>query len=130
MAHAEEILGRIGNAILHHQTDIDDILIAGQHQRLGGDIGIARRWAWIDATEADLYALHLGHLWPQDTFERIGPMPMKPWVGGSYMLAKAQHDPSLVWPNSVGTAGEPHHHDHANDGTEELRVELAEPQRR
>src|SRR5882724_13568112 len=130
MANFEEILGGIGNAILHYQIDVDDILIAGQHQRFGGNIRIACRRTRIDAPEADLYPLHLGHLRPQNGFERIGPMPMEPRVHGGYMLTKAKDDSPLVRPNGVGTASEPQYHHHPDHDTEELRADLLEPQRR
>ena len=56
-------------------------------------------------------------------------MPVEPWVRGGDMLAKAQDNPTLVRPNSVCTAREPHGEQHPNDNTYVLGAELLEPQR-
>ena len=82
----------------HREIDIDDVLVAGQHQTFFGHVAHGGAAAKVvDDAHADVDLADLERLGRQDRLDRIGPVIVqarRPRL--TDLLAEAQHDADLV----------------------------------
>ena len=105
------------NAPEYSDIDVDDVLVAGQHEAFRQDVASGRVAAALNCpgragTKADLGAVDPGHGGPFDPFDGPGDVPVQARRGPVFVGAEAQHDPLLVRLYAVEAAGEPKCYDH------------------
>src|SRR4029079_13312160 len=90
----------------HDEINIDDILIAGDHQALFGHVADrARGVADVGrAAHTDLNAIDARHLGQLDLLDRIGPAEVQTGRKLADILAKSKHDAELVGIDANGEA--------------------------
>ena len=90
------------------EVDVDDVLVAGQHQRLFGhlaaDLAAARA---LGVAIADLGPVVAGHARPQHRLDRGRQVIVETWLGRPIIGAKPQNDPDLIGQNAVEPARQP-----------------------
>ncbi len=94
----EQEFRRVADAPEHDEIDIDDILVAGEHQALFGHVADGARGLAVlgRAAHADLDAVDAGHLRQLDRLDRIGPAEVEAGRQQAHELAEAQHDAELL----------------------------------
>ena len=102
----------------HRQVDVDDVLVAGQHQAFGRDVASGRRALGAVAllaarAVADLGAVDAGDRWQQDMFDRPGQVPVEAGLGAVAVGAEAHHHTEFVrlHPVEAGAKPEQYHHE-------------------
>ena len=102
----EQEFGRVADAPEHHEVDIDDILVAGEHQALFGDVADRGRGLAVlrRAAHAKLDAIDAGDLGQLDHFDRIGPAEVEAGRKQAHELAKAEHHAELFRIDAHGEA--------------------------
>ena len=102
----EQEFGRVADAPEHHEVDIDDILVAGEHQALFGDVADRGRGLAVlrRAAHAKLDAIDAGDLGQLDHFDRIGPAEIQAGRKQAHELAKAEHHAELFRIDAHGEA--------------------------
>ena len=78
----------------HGEIDVDDVLVAGQHQAFLGHVahGAAAPRRIVDQRHADRDGGDAQRLRQQHGLDRIGQMIVQAGLHGAHMLAEAQHD--------------------------------------
>ena len=111
----EQIVADLGRLDLpqHREIDVDDVLVAGEHQALFGHVahrGAAARI--VDHAHADVDLVDAQRLRREDRLDRIGQMIVQAGLHLADVLAEAQHDAKLIRldPEEPGNAPE---HDRA-----------------
>src|SRR3546814_6558569 len=91
LANVKEVLTDIGDLPLHREVDVDDVLVARQHQALFRNI--ATRGAGTlaaGALEADVDLLHRGDAGGERRLDRPGQVPVETRLCGLDPFAEAQ----------------------------------------
>ena len=100
---------------LHDELQLDDVLVAGEHQRFAIDVVIARRRPDRHGAEAELFLENLRHRRLDHLLER----PRQVIAGSGVRLAhhapEAQHDAALVGRDDVDAAGRVHQQEDRHD---------------
>src|SRR3546814_608669 len=112
LANVKEVLTGIGDLPLHREVDVDDVLVARQHQALFRNI--ATRGAGTlaaGALEADVDLLHRGDAGGERRLDRPGQVPVETRLCGLDPFAEAQHDALLVGLHPVEAGKQPHDDD-------------------
>ncbi len=90
------------------EVDVDDVLVAGQHQRLfrhlAADLAAARP---LGVAITDLGPVDAGHARPQDRLDRVRQVIVETWLGRPIIGAKPQNHPDLIGQNAIETARQP-----------------------
>ena len=112
VARVEEIVGRVADMPEHAEIDVDDVLVAGEHQALGRHVprgGAARRGlARVGrAAIADIDAVHAGDGGKIDRLDGPGQVVVEPGRGEAGEGAEAEHHALLVGLDAVEAGGEP-----------------------
>ena len=79
--------------VLSGYVHIDNVLIPGQHQGLGGSVLVPSGRALKDGPKAHLDALDLGYLWLIDPLKRGGEVVVGSWVGDPVQAAQSAGPP-------------------------------------
>ena len=115
IANVEQILERIGNLPLNRQINIDNILIAREHQAFFGDVTTLAPIARARPAKADIDLMDGRDFGAQDRFNRVGQMPVQARIGDLDHFAKAHDDALLVGLDTINARGQPHQkHQHPN----------------
>jgi hypothetical protein len=108
IADVEEIGLCVLHQPKHREVDIDDVLIAGEHQGFLGHFGRARATARREAgTVADLDAIDARDRRRQRLFDRPRPMIIETRRRWPVIGAEMQHDALLIRLDTINAAGEP-----------------------
>src|SRR5215469_11355888 len=91
------------------EVDVDDVLIAGEHQRFFRQLTAsdAAGGRALCGAVPDLGSVDAGHARREHLFDRGGKMVIESGLGGSVVGAEPQHDPHLVRQNAVEPACQP-----------------------
>src|SRR5262249_37995982 len=101
----DRIVGLLADLPLHVEVDVDDVLIAGQHQAFGQEGG--RGFAAHVGAAADLRALDRGHLGLLDGADRRRHVPVETGTGDVLDLAEDHAYADLVRLHGVDTREQP-----------------------
>ena len=103
----DEILGagRV-DAPLHVEIDVDDVLVAGEHQAFLEDVAAAALRAW---PVADRDGAPGAHVRLQHLADRIGQVVAQAFAGRAGVAAEDHVDADLVRPDGVEAGREPQH---------------------
>ena len=116
IADVEEELAGVVDDPEHHELDVDDVLIARQHQAFLADVaGAGRAGRVVAGAEPDLDPVDARHLGSLDMPDRRRPIVMQARRRGLDPLAEDELDPLLVRLDAVDAEGEPddeHDQDH------------------
>jgi hypothetical protein len=105
----EQVVFRILEGVLHGELQVDDVLVVGEHQRLGQHLG-------LDAVlEAHFHGTDLFHVDHFHGLHRIGQMPARAGHGGLGVFAEAQHDAALAGIDDIEAGGQPDQHGQADE---------------
>src|SRR6185312_8908370 len=117
----------------HRKIDVDDILVAGQHQRFLRHLPRAPApRSRLGGAVADLHPVLPGHAGRLDALDRRRQMIIEPGLGRAIVGAEAEHDADLVGQYPVEPADQPQHDDrddrdrHTGAGTEPAREHAPE----
>ena len=98
------------------EVDVDDVLVAGQHQclfgNLAGDLAAARA---LGIPVADLGPVDAGHARRQDALDRARQVIVETWLSRPIIGAKPQNDPDLIGQYAVEAARQPDDEDAEHD---------------
>ena len=100
---AEEELDRVVDQVLDEELDVDDVLVAGQHQRLLGN----RRAASFGRPEADLGATDTGGVDDLPGLDRPGQVIAEARLRLGPELTEEQDDSPLAGTDDVEARGKP-----------------------
>ena len=97
---------RVADPPEHDEIDIDDVLVAGEHQALFGHVADrARGVADVGrAAHADLDAIDARHFGQLDLLDRIGPAEIQTGRKLADIFAESEHDAELVGIDPNGEA--------------------------
>ncbi len=117
VADVEQIRARIADHPEHGEIDVDDVLVAGQHQRLFGHLARSDLAGRLHFTRpiADLGSIDPRDARRQHPLDRARQMIVEPRLGRAVIGAKAQHDADLVGEHAIKTARQPDHDDGEDD---------------
>ena len=124
----EEIADAVGlDAPEHGEVDVDDVLVAGQHQALFRHVtnGAAAPRRIVDQRHADGDGGDAQCLWQQHGLDRIGQMIVQAGLHGADMLAEAQHDAELFGLHPEEARQQPERDDEQHDQRDADAGEIA-----
>ncbi len=129
----EEELAGVVDDPEHHEFDVDDVLVARQHQAFLGDVadgdGAARGAEQIGAGQGlhtDLDAIDVRDRRQIDRLDRIGPAELQARRQRSVELAEAQDDALLVRVHTDGKRVKGDHRDrHEQDQSQKAAADAA-----
>src|SRR5690625_4020659 len=111
LADVEEVLAGIGNLPEDREVDIDDVLVAGQHQAFFGHVTSRRTGACGRAAIADFDRVDGLDRRRDDRFDRIGQMPVEAGFGRLNPLAEAENDALFIRLHPIETGQHPEDED-------------------
>ena len=120
----EQKLGRVADLPEHDEIDVDDVLVAGQHQTLLRHVADrARSVADLgSAAHADLDAVDARHLGQLNLLDRIGPAEIQAGRELAHIFAEPEHDAELVGVNPNGEAEKADESDQHDGGQRQERT--------
>src|SRR5258708_3932469 len=135
----EQVFADVVDLPEHRVLDVDDVLVAGQHQPFFRHRPAAAAAHVGGRAEADVEAVDARDLRQHHGFDRCGDVPAQAGIGALHPLAEAQNHADLVGLHAVEAAGDPQrdrdHHDEADAaaraeaaGQHALHAILAAPQ--
>ncbi len=110
----------------HREIDIDDVLVAGEHQALLRHV--AHRGAAakvVDDAHADVDLAHLQRLGRERALNRIRQMIVEARIDLANLLAETQHDATLVGLDPEETGNAPQHDRAERDQRKAAATEIA-----
>ncbi len=110
----------------HREIDIDDVLVAGEHQAFLGHVADGGAAPQIlDQPHADIDAVDARDLGREHGLDRVRQVIVEAWLGVAHVLAEAQHHAELVRidPEEAGEAPDRQRRQH--DQGEPLAAEAA-----
>ena len=110
---------------LHDHVDVDDVLVAGQHQAFLDHVGLARGAHGFDGAEADLGGDDVRDLRLDHAADRIGPVIVQAFAGLADELAETQIEADLVRPHDVPAGHQPEHDQHENAEDDAAPADIA-----
>ena len=133
VADVEEVGARVLDHPEDGKVDVDDVLVAGQHQRLFRHLTRGRAARALAGAVADLGAVDAGDAGRQHGLDRIGQVVVEARLRRPVVGAEAQHDADLVGLHAVEAADQPDDDDCGDDdgdtgaGAEIARQQPAKP---
>src|SRR5690606_12991570 len=91
---------------LHREIDVDDVLVAGEHQAFLRHVPIGPAGA-VSAAEAHLDAIEIGDADLGYAADRIRPVPVQAVALVADIAAEDEFERDLVGTDHVGPGGEP-----------------------
>ena len=118
MSDIEQIRLRVLDEPEDGKVDIDDVLVAGQHQRLFRHLPARPRRPALARAKADLGAIDAGDARPLHALDRRRPVIIEAGLGHAVVGAEAQHDTDLVGQHPVDAARQPQNNNRRDDDGE------------
>ena len=124
LLHVEEVVADMAGLDLpqHREIDVDDVLIACQHQRFLRHIAHGAATAKI---ETDVDFIHAQRMRLQHGLDRVGQVIIQPGRHLAHELAEAEHHAELIGLDAEESGKAPQHHRGHRDQGETAAAEIA-----